>query len=103
MKKFLFYLCAVLAVCSASHAGSFEDELEAAFAEGEFEGAFEACFEMAELMEDDPQCQCIYEVVRHTLSEEDLQTAAQFLEKGRYGSAKRLLKKALVPARNECD
>ena len=102
MKKILFCACMVLAFCSVSYADDFEDELEAAFEEGEFEGAFESCFEMGDLLVDDPQCQCIFKTVRNTLSEEDYQEAMRLNQAGRYGSARRILKKALPSAREAC-
>ena len=97
MKKFLFGFVACLFISGSAFCNEF-DEFEAA----EFEGAFEACFEMSELLDDDPQCQCIYRVVRDVLSEEDLQRANQLLESGRDGSARHILKKALKPAMDNC-
>ena len=100
MKKFCFLL--LLGVGISISTVAVCDEFDDAFEAAEFEGSFEACFEMAELMGDDPQCQCIYQVARDTLSDEDFQNAVQLLEQGRNGSARRILKKALKPAMDNC-
>lgn len=97
MKKFLCGLAMGLFISGSAFCNDF-DEFEAA----EFEGAFEACFEMSELLDDDPQCQCIYRVVQDILPEEDLKMANQLLESGRDGSARHILKKALKPAMDNC-
>ncbi|MBO4582895.1 MAG: hypothetical protein J5714_02460 [Alphaproteobacteria bacterium] len=99
MKLFRFLLillCVWISIPGAAY-DDF-DEFEAA----EFEGAFEACFEMQELLDDDPQCLCIYRVARETLSDEDFGRAVQLLESGRNGSARHILKQALKPAMDNC-
>ena len=99
MKLFRFLL--ILLCVGISIPGAAYDDFDE-FEAAEFEGAFEACFEMPDQLEDDPQCICIYRVVRETLSEEEFQRAARLLENGRDGSARHILKKALKPAMDDC-
>lgn len=79
------------------------EEMDAFLEQAEFEGIFEVCFEdTSGFLEEDKQCQCIFRVTESVLTPEDYQRAQALKDEGRTGSAKKIFKKALKEAFNQC-